>query len=596
MTATGTNAALGTSIDPLAATRQGDVTADTTALDPIYRAGGVGIAVGALCSAFGGIWDIQWHEDVGPDTFFTAPHLFLYAGASIVGLTALAVVLACSWMVGRGEAPAAPPLVALPGRFVWAPVGFIIAGCGALTFLLFGLFDLWWHAVYGFDAVLDSPPHTGLGLADLISVTGCIAIGALLAWRARGAGQLRLLGLPALVLATGMATFLVNSASWQLSFADPAASGSDAGVVPIAGSGAVDGQLAFVGALSSLALVAVVSVLRLPLAATLTALLFTLICAASWLISAWATPLYAEAVGLYLRDEAFGFPRIVAVLPDFLLPAAVVIDLVVAWARRRALPVRRGVLLAGAAGMAVLALLEVAWPNGPVAARLDTGPAVGLVVVSAVIGAVAGWTGWKLGVVLGRVGSVGGSGPVAPESHGRAAVARAAATAALVTVLVGPTASAVEPVSVMHRELAQVGPYVVEVGFSEWPIRAERSLDIVFAPEGGIAGKSGTLTLIAPTGAEEPVRLVRHPRARAFWGLDIVALPEPGRWSLRFAISGPEGQGVGRLPITLLERPGPPVLVGWLPALALTAAMTAAVWIAWRRVRPATAAETWSWA
>ena len=48
---------------------------------------------GSLLSLVGLTWDLQWHDDVGPDTFFTLPHLFLYAGSAVVGLASLAVVL-----------------------------------------------------------------------------------------------------------------------------------------------------------------------------------------------------------------------------------------------------------------------------------------------------------------------------------------------------------------------------------------------------------------------------------------------------------------------------------------------------------------------
>jgi hypothetical protein len=39
---------------------------------------GFGLLLGACFYILGGSWDIQWHADVGPDTFFTAPHSMLY--------------------------------------------------------------------------------------------------------------------------------------------------------------------------------------------------------------------------------------------------------------------------------------------------------------------------------------------------------------------------------------------------------------------------------------------------------------------------------------------------------------------------------------
>lgn len=177
------------------------------------------------------------------------------------------------------------------------------------------------------------------------------------------------------------------------------------------------------------------------------------------------------------------------------------------------------------------------------------------------------------------------------------ACAAAALCLALCVALPQPARAQGQPagVTVVHRETVRVGPYPVAVGFSRWPIRAERSLDIVFMPDGGIAGKHGTVTLIPPSGDEERLTLVRHPRMRTVWGLDVVALPEQGRWTMRFQIDGPLGRGDGRLPVVLLPRPGPPVLVGWIPVLLVTGGLLAAILFAWRHARPVRQSETWSW-
>jgi hypothetical protein len=44
-----------------------------------------GVALGLMLTlaAFGLAWDIRWHSLVGRDTFFTPPHLLLYAGAKV---------------------------------------------------------------------------------------------------------------------------------------------------------------------------------------------------------------------------------------------------------------------------------------------------------------------------------------------------------------------------------------------------------------------------------------------------------------------------------------------------------------------------------
>ncbi|MEO3793223.1 hypothetical protein ABGB14_23675 [Nonomuraea sp. B10E15] len=146
------------------------------------------------------------------------------------------------------------------------------------------------------------------------------------------------------------------------------------------------------------------------------------------------------------------------------------------------------------------------------------------------------------------------------------------------------------PVGVVHTERVQAGPYHLTVGFSTWPLRAMQSLDFTFVPDGGLTGKSGTLSMTGP-GMKQGMRrtspLSRHPRKRDVWGLDIHALPTAGPWSFTFTVNGPQGQGTATLAdVTVLEQPGPPLALSWtlctLPVLGLIAFLVAA----WRRHRP----------
>ena len=118
---------------------------------------------------------------------------------------------------------------------------------------------------------------------------------------------------------------------------------------------------------------------------------------------------------------------------------------------------------------------------------------------------------------------------------------------AVVALSIGAApAAAADPLDyVVHTEHVQVGPYPVTVGFTVWPLRAMQSLDFTFEPDGGIAGKSGTITAIAPDGREDADRLSRHPRNREVWGLDVESLDSSGTWTLRFKIDGPQGEGTG---------------------------------------------------
>ncbi|PRY35666.1 hypothetical protein [Umezawaea tangerina] len=127
---------------------------------------------------------MEWHTNVGPDTFFTLPHLLLYSGTAVAGLTSLVVVLSTTAAdrAGRVVDPivagrVVDPIVggravAVLGRTFAAPVGYLVAGTGAAVFLVYGLWDQWWHGLYGFDAMVASPPHIGLLLSIMITTVG----------------------------------------------------------------------------------------------------------------------------------------------------------------------------------------------------------------------------------------------------------------------------------------------------------------------------------------------------------------------------------------------------------------------------------------
>ncbi|MBB5957965.1 hypothetical protein FHS29_004573 [Saccharothrix tamanrassetensis] len=172
---------------------------------------------------------------------------------------------------------------------------------------------------------------------------------------------------------------------------------------------------------------------------------------------------------------------------------------------------------------------------------------------------------------------------------------RALVLAVLIALLVATPAEAVPPVEVVHTENVRVGPYAMEVSFSDWPIRAERSLDFVFRPADGIAAHDGRLRIVSPDGTGREARLARHPRARDMWGLDIRALPDEGRWRLEFAVSGPRGEGRGGLDVAVGPRPGPPALLSWTVGLGPALLGGLAVLVLWWRGRRTSRVDVWTW-
>jgi hypothetical protein len=160
-------------------------------------------------------------------------------------------------------------------------------------------------------------------------------------------------------------------------------------------------------------------------------------------------------------------------------------------------------------------------------------------------------------------------------------------TAALLLGLAAP-ALAFEPVNVVHTEKVQAGPYDLTVGFSTWPLKAMQSLDFTFAPEGGVADKKGTLTMLHGQKLVDDEPLARHPRKREVWGLDVRALPEQGTWTFKFDLDGPAGPATGELKnLQVMDQPGPPMGLSWAISTIPLFGLIAFIVIAWRRTRTA---------
>ncbi len=115
------------------------------------------------------IWDISWHMTIGRDTFWTPAHLAIYTGGAVAGLACGFEVLRRSFFT-RG-APAA-------GVTVWrvfnGPLGGWLCIWGAVAMLTSAPFDDWWHAAYGLDVKIISPPHALLALGFITILGGAL--------------------------------------------------------------------------------------------------------------------------------------------------------------------------------------------------------------------------------------------------------------------------------------------------------------------------------------------------------------------------------------------------------------------------------------
>jgi hypothetical protein len=108
-------------------------------------------------------WDFSWHRSIGRDTFFTPPHVVLYSGALCSCLAAATAILRSRIVHSPGPR----------GVHVWgfeAPLGAFAVAWGGLVMLAGGVFDDWWHGVYGLDIVIQSVPHVVIGVGGLLTI------------------------------------------------------------------------------------------------------------------------------------------------------------------------------------------------------------------------------------------------------------------------------------------------------------------------------------------------------------------------------------------------------------------------------------------
>ena len=122
----------------------------------------------------GGHWDISWHSTIGRDTFWTPAHMAIYLCGILSGIAFGYVILHTTFST---DSPLANASVHIWG--FRAPLGAFIASWGGIVMLTSAPFDNWWHAAYGLDVKIVSPPHVllfigiyGVLLGTLVLIAG----------------------------------------------------------------------------------------------------------------------------------------------------------------------------------------------------------------------------------------------------------------------------------------------------------------------------------------------------------------------------------------------------------------------------------------
>jgi hypothetical protein len=293
--------------------------------------------VAVTSASIGGAWDVSWHRSIGRDSFWTPAHMAIYACGVLAAVVCSYLIFATTF--GRSAELKRVSVKVLGFR---APLGAFIAAWGGIAMLTSAPFDNWWHAAYGLDVKIVSPPHTllilgiravGVGVLFLILSSMNRASEASAA-NERGHHQLQLLFLYLGGLIVGGQMFFLLEYTWDVYLHDATAYITMAIAIPVV--------LAMLSRASQHCW-----------AATLAVTVYTLFAIGEILI----LPLFPAQpkLGPVFYPVTHFVP---AKFPILLIVPALALDLL--WRRTRSWKIWQVALLSGAVFVAVLVAVE--WP------------------------------------------------------------------------------------------------------------------------------------------------------------------------------------------------------------------------------------------
>ena len=112
-----------------------------------------------ISSVIGGAWDIAWHESIGRDSFWTAPHILIQLCGVISGVCCGYLILSTTFQKNSALRAHSISMWGFRG-----PMGAFLCAWGGVAMITSAPFDNWWHAAYGLDVKILSPPHVLLAL------------------------------------------------------------------------------------------------------------------------------------------------------------------------------------------------------------------------------------------------------------------------------------------------------------------------------------------------------------------------------------------------------------------------------------------------
>jgi hypothetical protein len=190
--------------------------------------------VAVTSAVIGGAWDVSWHRSIGRDSFWTPAHMAIYACGVLAAIVCGYLIFATTF--GSSEYLKRTSVKVLGFR---APLGAFLAAWGGIAMITSAPFDNWWHAAYGLDVKIVSPPHTLLILGMRGVSIGVLFLILATMNRAREAGagafgtlQILFLYLGGLIISGQM--FFLLEYTWDVSLHNATAYIAMAIAVPVA--------------------------------------------------------------------------------------------------------------------------------------------------------------------------------------------------------------------------------------------------------------------------------------------------------------------------------------------------------------------------
>ncbi|MFT4031150.1 MAG: hypothetical protein QM669_01900 [Siphonobacter sp.] len=128
--------------------------------------------VASLSIVVGILWDISWHITIGRDGLFSAPHVVVYAGSAFAGLLTGIQCLKTSFWGNTADKNRSVRFWVV----FYSSLGGLFCIWGSIAALTSAPFDDWWHAAYGLDVEIFTPPHTILLLGLMMIQLGAMLI------------------------------------------------------------------------------------------------------------------------------------------------------------------------------------------------------------------------------------------------------------------------------------------------------------------------------------------------------------------------------------------------------------------------------------